>query len=273
MERIFDPYFTTKEVGKGSGLGLAVVNGIVKRHNGAITVLSEPGKGTTFSVYIPRIETATAIPIETPHEALIGAESILLLDDEQAVVKMGSAILKRLGYKVTTETDSLRALEVFSAGPDEFDLIITDYAMPNLTGIALAREIRRIRPDMPILLCTGYSEKITSDSVRELGIELLLKPYRLRQISEVVRKYSMRERENAPRLERSRPRKRSQKSAGAMPPHPIAAMSAQLALRRHPSFRWADAATSDRPHAFALWPKSPGRGIFKTTFIYPQTQF
>ena len=101
MERIFDPYFTTKEVGKGSGLGLAVVNGIVKRHNGTITVRSEPGKGTTFSVYISRIETATVIPVETLHEAPIGAESILLLDDEQAVVKMGTAILERLGYKVT----------------------------------------------------------------------------------------------------------------------------------------------------------------------------
>ncbi len=188
MERIFDPYFTTKEVGKGSGLGLAVVNGIVKRHEGAITVSSEPGKGTTFSVYIPRLETAIAVPAETPHEALIGTESILLLDDEQAVVEMGSAILERFGYKVTTETDSLRALEVFSTKPDRFDLIITDYTMPNLTGMDLAKEVRRIRPDMPVLLCTGFSEKITPESVKEFGVEVLMKPYRLGQLSDAVRK-------------------------------------------------------------------------------------
>jgi PAS domain S-box-containing protein len=189
MERIFDPYFTTKEVGKGSGLGLAVVNGIVKRHEGAVTVRSEPGRGTTFTIYIPMMETADAIPIETPtYEALIGTESILLLDDEQAVVEMGTAILEGLGYKLTAGTDSLRALEVFSARADEFDLIITDYTMPNMTGMDLAKEVRRIRPDIPILICTGFSEKITPESARELGIELLMKPYSIRQISRAVRK-------------------------------------------------------------------------------------
>ncbi len=188
LERIFDPYFTTREVGKGSGLGLAIVHGIVKRHKGAITVRSDPGKGTTFSVYIPRIETAVAIPVEEPQEAPIGTERILLLDDEQAVVKMAAAALERLGYRVATETDSLRALEIFSAGPDEFDLLITDYTMPNLTGMDLAKEVRRIRPDMPIVLCTGFSEKITSANVKELRLVLLTKPYRLRELSEVVRK-------------------------------------------------------------------------------------
>jgi PAS domain S-box-containing protein len=188
MERIFDPYFTTREVGKGSGLGLAVVNGIVKRHNGAITVQSALGKGSIFRIYIPRIETTPEISVETPYEAPTGMESILLLDDEQAVAEMGTAILERLGYKVTAQTDSLRAIEVFSAGPDDFDLIITDYTMPNLTGMDLVKEVRRIRPDMPVMLCTGFSEKITPDSVRELGVELLMKPYGMRQISEAVRK-------------------------------------------------------------------------------------
>jgi PAS domain S-box-containing protein len=187
MERIFDPYFTTKEVGKGSGLGLSVVHGIVKRLDGAITVKSEPGRGTTFSVYIPRVETAAAIPVETPHEVPTGTERILLLDDEQAIVEMGTAILEQVGYKVTTETDSLRALEVFRAGPAEFDLIITDYTMPNLTGMDFAEEVRRIRPDIPIVLCTGFNEKITPDGVKDLGVHLLMKPYGLRQISEVVR--------------------------------------------------------------------------------------
>jgi CheY-like chemotaxis protein len=187
LERIFDPYFTTKEVGKGSGLGLAVVHGIVKRHDGTITVRSEPGKGTTFTVYIPRLEITPAIPIETPYESPIGKESILFLDDEQAIVEMGTAILEGLGYRVAVETDSLRALEAFSARPDEFDLIITDYTMPNLTGMDLAKEVRRIRPDMPILLCTGFSENITPDSVKELGMDLLMKPYGLSQVSEAVR--------------------------------------------------------------------------------------
>jgi PAS domain S-box-containing protein len=188
VERIFEPYFTTKEVGKGSGLGLAVVHGIVKRHEGTITVQSEPGKGTTFNVYIPRIETTAEILVETPHETPIGTECILFLDDEQTLAEMGTAILERLGYKVTAETDSLRALEVFSTKSDEFDLIITDYTMPNLSGLDFAGEVLRIRPNMPIMLCTGFSEKITPDSVKELGVELLMKPYSLRQISEAVRK-------------------------------------------------------------------------------------
>jgi PAS domain S-box-containing protein len=188
LERIFDPYFTTKEVGKGSGLGLAVVHGIVKRHDGAITVRSEPGQGTTFRVYVPRMEAADESPVETAVVSPTGTERILLLDDEQAVVEMGTGILGRFGYKVTAETDSLRALEVFSARPDEFDLVITDYTMPNLTGMEFAKKVRRIRPSMPIILCTGFSEKITPDCVKELGIELLMKPYGLRQISEVVRR-------------------------------------------------------------------------------------
>ncbi len=188
VERIFDPYFTTKEVGKGNGLGLAVVHGIVKRHDGAVSVTSALGSGSTFRIYIPRIETEDAIPIEMPHQSEVGTESILLLDDEQAVVETGTAILERLGYKVTGETDSLHAIEVFSARPDDFDLLITDYTMPNLTGMDLAKEIRRVRPDMPIMLCTGFNEKITPDSVKELGMELLMKPYGLRQISEGVRK-------------------------------------------------------------------------------------
>ncbi len=188
IERIFDPYFTTKEVGKGSGLGLSVVHGIVKRHDGAITVKSEPGKGTAFSVYIPRVDVQSETTMIVDDPLPRGSERILLVDDEQAVVEMGTAILERLGYKVTTETDSLRALEVFSARPEEFDLIITDYTMPNLTGVDLAKEVRLIRPDMLILICTGFSERITPDSLKELGLELLMKPYGMRQISEAVRK-------------------------------------------------------------------------------------
>jgi CheY-like chemotaxis protein len=188
MERIFDPYFTTKEVGKGSGLGLAVVHGIVKRHEGAIAVRSEPGKGTTFSVYIPRVDVQAEATMQVDDLPPRGSERILLVDDEPTVIKMGTRLLERLGYKVTSQTDSVNALEIFRLSPDEFDLVITDYTMPKLTGLDFAREARQIRPDLPVLLCTGFSEKITPDSVKELGMELLMKPYGMREISEVVRK-------------------------------------------------------------------------------------
>jgi len=188
LERIFDPYFTTKEVGKGSGLGLAVVNGIVKRHDGAITVRSEPGKGTTFSIYIPAVEASTGVVVETGQALPTGTERILLIDDEQIVANVGSAILERLGYIVTTETDSLHALKTFRLSPVEFDLIITDYTMPKLTGADLSREIRLIRPDIPIILCTGFSEKITAEAAIDLGVELVMKPFSMKQIAESVRR-------------------------------------------------------------------------------------
>jgi PAS domain S-box-containing protein len=188
LERIFDPYFTTKEVGKGSGLGLAVVSGIVKRHEGAITVRSEPGKGTTFSVYIPRVDVQSEATMQVEDLPPHGSERILLVDDESAVTGVGTELLESLGYKVTSRTDSLNALEVFRSSPFEFDLVITDYTMPKLTGLDFAREVLRLRPDIPILLCTGFSEKITPDSVKKLGMGLLMKPYGMREISEAVRK-------------------------------------------------------------------------------------
>jgi CheY-like chemotaxis protein len=117
----------------------------------------------------------------------LGSERILLVDDEPTVMEMGTMLLERLGYKVTSQTDSVNALGVFRLSPDEFDLVITDYTMPKLTGLDFAREVLRTRPDMPILLCTGFSEKITPDSLKKLGMELLVKPYNMTQISEVVR--------------------------------------------------------------------------------------
>ena len=188
MERIFDPYFTTKEVGKGSGLGLAVVSGIVKRHEGAVTVRSEPGKGTTFTIFIPRLDVASEATKQVDDLLPRGSERILLVDDEPAVMEIGTILLESVGYKVTSQTDCVSALEVFRSSPDEFDLVITDYTMPKLTGLDLAREVLKIRPDIRILLCTGFSEKITPESVNELGMGLLMKPYGMRQISEAVRK-------------------------------------------------------------------------------------
>ncbi len=188
IERIFDPYFTTKEVGKGSGLGLAVVNGIVRRHKGANTVQSEPGKGTTFSIYLPATDASIAEVVETKQELPMGTERILLIDDEQIVVEMETAILELLGYDVTPETDSLRALEIFRSRPEEFDLVVTDYTMPKLTGTDLSSAIRQIRADIPIILCTGFSEKVTEEGAMDLGMELVMKPFSMKQIAESVRK-------------------------------------------------------------------------------------
>ncbi len=188
MERIFDPYFTTKGEGKGSGLGLAVVSGIVKRHEGAVTVRSEPGKGATFSIYIPRVDVQPEATMQGEDPLPSGSERILFVDDEPAVMEMGAKLLEHLGYKVVSQTNGVNGLKVFISSPDEFDLVITDYTMYKMTGLDFAREVLRIRPATRILLCTGFSEQITPDSVKELGIELLMKPYSMREISEVVRK-------------------------------------------------------------------------------------
>ncbi len=188
VDRIFDPYFTTKEVGKGTGLGLAVVHGIVKRHKGAVTVQSEPGKGTTFNVYIPASEEDAEVDIETGQVLPTGSENILFIDDEQALVEMGTAILNRLGYKVVSESNGMKALRLFRSDPKNFDLVITDYTMPKLTGLELARKVHAIRPHTPILLCTGSCDRITKKSLKGLKIGVLAKPYGMNQLSQSVRK-------------------------------------------------------------------------------------
>jgi PAS domain S-box-containing protein len=189
LERIFDPYFTTKQIGEGSGLGLAIVHGIVKRHGGAITVHSEPGKGTVFHVYFPRIETARA-PENAENEPIPGGtERVLFVDDEKALTAMSEKMLQRLGYRVLAKTSSIEALEAFRAHPDGFDVVITDYTMPKMTGLALAREVIRIRPDIPVILCTGFTEKIIADEAMKAGIsEFALKPLNLREIARLVRR-------------------------------------------------------------------------------------
>jgi len=189
LDRIFEPYFTTKEVGKGSGLGLSVVHGIVKSHKGHITVYSEPGKGSTFHVYFPLAESLSAelgAPFAEPLPT--GTERILLVDDEPAIVKMQQQSLERLGYSVTARTGSIEALEAFRALPDKFDLVITDMTMPNMTGDKLARFIKEIRPAMPVILCTGFSEKIHS-SKNSLDIEsVMMKPVDKRKMAKTIRR-------------------------------------------------------------------------------------
>jgi two-component system, cell cycle sensor histidine kinase and response regulator CckA len=190
LARIFDPYFTTKEPGKGSGLGLAVVHGIVKGHDGGIAVSSVLGKGTTFHLYLPRIETELTTSEEKPSAPVpTGSERILVVDDETSLVDIWKRYLELLGYVVVTKTSCLEALELFRVHPDYFDLVITDYTMPHMNGIHLARVMKRIQPNIPIIVCTGWREKITDEMNRETGVRaFLMKPLELRDAAEAIRK-------------------------------------------------------------------------------------
>lgn len=189
LKRIFDPYFTTKEPGKGSGLGLAVVQGIVKDHEGGITVSSEIGKGTTFHVYLPRIEAELTVAEEASVPVPTGTERILIVDDEAALVDIWKKYLELLGYVVATKTSCLEALELFRVHPDYFDLVITDYTMPHMNGLDLAREMKRIQPAILIIICSGWKERISNEKNSEAGVRAFLtKPLELRSVAEVIRK-------------------------------------------------------------------------------------
>ncbi|MBC8431062.1 MAG: response regulator [Desulfobacterales bacterium] len=187
--RIFDPYFTTKEVGKGSGMGLSVVHGIVMNHNGAISVDSELGKGATFTILLPTSKREPVPETTIDEELPTGKEMILFVDDEESIVKMGMQRLKRLGYKVESTTSPVEALDLFSSKSDQFDLVITDLTMPKMTGDKLVKAILDIRPDIPIILCTGFSEKINSEKIREIGAAAYLeKPHDKYALSKTVRR-------------------------------------------------------------------------------------
>jgi len=189
VERIFEPFFTTKKVNEGTGLGLPVVHGIVKSHDGAITVTSTPGEGTTFDILLPRIESVQTQEPPPSEPRRRKQEVVLLVDDEEMMVDVTGQTLERLGFVVIAKTNSTDALEAFQEKPDEFDLVITDQVMPNMTGTQLAEKLIAIRPDIPVILCSGFPEKICPEELKSIGIkEFIAKPIGKQEIATIVRK-------------------------------------------------------------------------------------
>jgi PAS domain S-box-containing protein len=192
QNRIFEPYFTTKGTGEGTGLGLAVVHGIIKSLQGDISVYSEPAKGTTFTIYLPVAQTKPESGLEEEMSALLpqtGSEHILLVDDDEAIVTLNKSLLENLGYKVTASTSSLDTLWTFQQSPDSFDLLISDMTMPQMTGAELAEKILAIRPGIPIILCSGYSDLINEERAKAIGIrEYVMKPVNKKEFAATIRK-------------------------------------------------------------------------------------
>ena len=189
-ERIFEPYFTTKGPGVGTGLGLAIVHGMVMNFGGDLTVYSEPGKGSTFQIYLPVVKEWEEFVLQEDTTPLpTGNERILLVDDDEDLTRMTRTIIEQLGYTVTALTSSVETLEMFRQEPDYFDLLISDLTMPNLTGTELAEQILAIRPEMPIVLCSGYSELINAEQAKNLGIrDFIMKPVIKRDFAKLIRK-------------------------------------------------------------------------------------
>ena len=188
-DKIFEPYFTTRMVGQGTGMGLSIIHGIMEQYGGAITLKSELGQGSTFQVYFPVAQTEAPRVPDDALEVPRGIERILLVDDEQLLCEMGQDILERLGYRVTKMCNSRDALELFRYERGQFDLVITDQTMPDLTGAELARRLLEIRPEIPIILCTGYSNLVNEQSAKEIGIkEFTNKPFTNRVLGILVRK-------------------------------------------------------------------------------------
>ncbi|MCP3941038.1 MAG: response regulator [Desulfobacteraceae bacterium] len=188
IDRIFDPYFTTKEFGAGSGMGLAVVHGNIKNHNGDISVDSKPGKGATFNILLPLIDELPEPEIKVMEDISHGSEAILFVDDEESIANMARKILKRLGYKIEVRLSPVEALELFKLKPDSFDMVITDMTMPQMTGIKLAKKLKAIRPDILIIICTGHSAIIDEEKAKQAGIDgFVMKPMSKLKFAKVIR--------------------------------------------------------------------------------------
>ncbi len=189
MERIFDPYFTTKEVGEGTGLGLSVAVGIIRSSGGTIEVESKPDHGTTFYVFFPKLEEKIVQTVKISEALPSGNERILFVDDEKALSELGKEMLEKLGYKVTSKLSSLEAFETFRADPCGFDLLITDVTMPHLSGRELAKMVTNIRPNMPVILCTGLGDvAVEKDAANEVGPQVIVKPYSIATLATGVRR-------------------------------------------------------------------------------------
>jgi PAS domain S-box-containing protein len=189
LEHIFDPFFTSKKPGEGTGMGLSVVHGIIKSSGGAILVDSTPGNGSSFTVYLPVLQNKSAVEIEPMTALSHGNEHILFIDDEARIADISEEILKLLGYRVTIRTSSLEALELFMHRSNDFDLVVTDMTMPNMTGDRLAIELMKIRPNIPVILCTGYSKKVSDKAASNIGIKALVyKPIVKADFAKTIRK-------------------------------------------------------------------------------------
>jgi len=189
VKRIFEPFFTTKQADEGTGLGLSVVHGIIKSHDGAISVSSVGGKGTTFDIFLPK-----AVGGEVEERRLSQTDSqekelVLLVDDEEMMVDVTQQTLRRLGFDVIAKTSSIDALEAFQEEPERFDLVITGQVMPNMSGTELAQNLISIRPDIPVILCSGFPEKVSPEELSSIGIkEFITKPVSMQRIAEIVQK-------------------------------------------------------------------------------------
>jgi PAS domain S-box-containing protein len=189
IERIFDPYFTTKGEGKGTGLGLSIALGIIKSYRGDIKVYSELNKGTVFKVFLPVIETTSEQTVSLPpFETLKGSENVLIVDDELDILKMEKNMLERLGYHVTVKSSSREAFEIFRSDPEQFDVIISDMTMPEMAGDTLARRLLEVRPDIPIIICSGFNSRMNEEKAKKIGIRgFIMKPVIKREVVQAIR--------------------------------------------------------------------------------------
>lgn len=187
LDRIFDPYFTTKQTRSGTGMGLTMVHGIVTKYNGGITVKSQPGRGTQFRIFLPLCPAAAKIEAPCHAESLSGRGRLLFIDDEPLILNLGTQYLSQLGYEVQSSDDAVEALKLYQRAPNRYDLVITDMTMPKLTGEMLVKEIFKINPDTPIIMCSGYSNDAVKNKIHTLRIKTFLqKPYQMRSLAKAI---------------------------------------------------------------------------------------